>query len=65
MPSLFESTTKSNNGDGNGYRSAYCVTKAAINMVAEMLTNELAKEKFMTFVNGGITKINFKSAHKL
>jgi NAD(P)-dependent dehydrogenase (short-subunit alcohol dehydrogenase family) len=49
MSSLHGSITKSNDGDGNGYGSAYCVSKAGLNMVTKMLSNELAKEKFIVY----------------
>ncbi|KAI8890371.1 4-dihydrotrisporin dehydrogenase [Backusella circina FSU 941] len=49
ISSLHGSISKMQDGNGNGYGSAYCISKAALNMVTKMLSNELAKENFIVY----------------
>lgn len=36
-------------GDGLGFGSAYCVSKAALNMLTKMFASQLAKENFIVY----------------
>lgn len=49
MSSLLGSMELMTTGDGLGYGGAYCVSKAAVNMLTKMFANQLAEENFIVY----------------
>ncbi|KAI9366654.1 4-dihydrotrisporin dehydrogenase [Pilaira anomala] len=49
MSSMLGSIADMETGDGLGFGSAYCVSKAALNMLTKMFANQLAKENFILY----------------
>ncbi|KAG2208752.1 hypothetical protein INT47_007851 [Mucor saturninus] len=51
MSSMLGSIADMETGDGLGFGSAYCVSKAAVNMLTKMFANQLAKENFIIYAS--------------
>lgn len=51
MSSGLGSITNMNAGKGSGFGSAYCVSKAAVNMLTKMFANQLAKENIIIYAS--------------
>lgn len=51
MSSLLGSMQLMTTGDGLGYGGAYCVSKAAVNMLTKMFANQLAHENFIVYAS--------------
>ncbi|GAA5811917.1 hypothetical protein MFLAVUS_005364 [Mucor flavus] len=49
MSSVLGSITEMESGDGEGFGSAYCVSKAGLNMLTKMFACQLAKENFIVY----------------
>jgi NAD(P)-dependent dehydrogenase (short-subunit alcohol dehydrogenase family) len=51
MSSILGSISAMEDGNGWGFGSSYCVSKAAVNMMTKMMSNALAKDNFIVYAS--------------